>query len=581
MMPITQQTSLSRTNEYYDLGSFGRKINTKNADAQAWFNRGLTWVYSFNHEEAAKCFEKATICDPSCGIAYWGLAFALGPNYNKPWELFDEKDLKTTVEQTYKAARTAQSLISNSTPLERGLINSIQARYEIEWKVSKKDWASRNRAYAEKMGSVYREFGHDLDVASLYADALMTLTPWKLWDLSTGKPASKARTLEVKQVLEKALKQEGGADHPGILHMYIHLVEMSPNPELGLNPADRLRDLVPDSGHMHHMPSHLDVLIGDYRRAIDANYKATLADDKFLAREGAYNFYTMYCLHNYHSLIYAAMLAGKVKTAIESVDRMEATLPEDLLLVQSPPMADWLEAFMSVRPHVMVRFGMWNEITQLALPKNQELYCVTTATIHYAKGVAWAASGNIKRAEQERTLFQAAFQRVPLTRMDYPNRCVKILSVGAAMLDGEIEYRRGNYEQAFSSLRESIKRDDGLIYSEPWGWMQPTRHAYAALMLEQGHVEEAANVYGADLGLNKMLSRSHWHPNNVWSLQGYHECLVRLGRTDEALLIEPQLTVALAVADVPIKSSCFCRRDEETRTDGARSCCPRTRTSYL
>lgn len=557
---MTSERALSTTSEYYDLGAFGRRISTRSDDAQIWFNRGLTWVYAFNHEESVRCFEQAVAHDPACGMAYWGLAFARGPNYNKPWEVFDEQDLRTTLEQTYRASRQARANAADAAPVEQALIDAIQCRYQKD-DVDRDHAAARNQAYADAMAAVYRAFPDDLDVATLYADALMNLTPWKLWDLYTGQPSPGARTLEAKTVLERALTREGADQHPGLLHMYIHLVEMSSAPELGLEAADRLRGLIPDAGHLQHMPSHLDILIGDYRRSIAANTEAVRADEKFLARSGPYNFYTFYRLHDHHSLIYAAMFAGQSRVALDAVARMEASLPEDLLRVESPPMADWLESFNSVRVHVLVRFGRWRDILQLELPHDRQLYYVTTATIHYARGIAWAATGHVEEAERERGLFQSAAQQVPPTRQAYTNKCADVLAVAAAMLDGEIEYRRGHFDLAFSHLRRSIGLDDSLVYSEPWGWMQPARHAYAALLLEQGHVEEAATAYRADLGLDGTLPRARQHPNNVWALQGYHECLRRLGRTTEARLIEPQLKAALAVADVPVKSSCFCRVD--------------------
>ncbi|KAK9368256.1 hypothetical protein V1509DRAFT_81011 [Lipomyces kononenkoae] len=552
-----QTGALSSRSEYYDLKSFGRSISTKSEDAQTWFNRGLTWVYAFNHDESAKCFKQALMHDPHCAMAYWGLAFALGPNYNKGWALFDEQDLKVTVEQTYHASKQAKAYAINVTPLERALIDAIQFRYPQAYTV--KDYLPQSTAYADAMADVYREFSDDLDIATLYADAMMNLTPWKLWDLHTGKPALGSRASDAKRVLECALNQDGAYQHPGLLHMYIHLVEMSTTPELGLNAADHLRGLIPDAGHLHHMPSHLDVLIGDYRRSIASNMEASRADEKFLAHSGAHNFYSFYRLHNYHSLIYAAMFAGQSKVAFDAVTRMEASLSQDLLRVESPPMADWLETFASVRVHILVRFGLWEDILQLELPHDSKLYCVTTATIHYGKGIAWAATGNLEQADRERSLSLSAAKHVPTTRQNFPNKCVDVLAVGAAMLDAEIEYRRENYDIGFEILRKAISLSDGLIYSEPWGWMQPVRHAYAALLLERGHVEEAAAVYGADLGLDGTLPRAHQHPNNVWALHGYHESLVRLGRTTEARLIEPQLKLAVAVADIPVQSSCYCR----------------------
>ncbi|KAL4916290.1 hypothetical protein BDW62DRAFT_218788 [Aspergillus aurantiobrunneus] len=558
-----------RTDYPFNLGPFGRPVTTANPEAQTWFNRGLTWVYTFNHKEAATCFEQAIAHDESCAIAYWGLAYALGPNYNFSWEFFGE-DLNNIVQRTCQASQTAQALAHTATPIEQALIKAIQARFTSDKPASLEQYAAQNRDYADAMAAVYHAFGQDLDVAALYADSIMSLTPWKLWDLKTGLPNPGTRTLEAKNVLETALRDRNSSRHPGLLHFYIHLVEMSPNPELGLVPADHLRDLVPDSGHANHMPSHLDLLVGDYRAAIQANKRAVVADEKYLHHAGAMNFYSNYRMHNYHTLIYAAMFAGQKQVALDAMDRLEATLPKDLLATQ----ADFYEVFVSVRPHIMVRFGLWDEIiNDLPTPQNPSLYAVTTATTYYAKGIAHAAKGDIAEATKYRALYEAAAKVVPESRLDIPNRCVDILPVGSAMLDGEIEYRRGNYNVAFSHLARAVKLDDALGYSEPWSWMQPARHAYAALLLEQDRVEEALAVYRTDLGLDNSVLRARQHFNNVWALQGYHECLVRLGRSAEAAVIEPQLKVAVAVADVEIKSSCFCRRDTGLVPDVLSECC--------
>ncbi|PYH92840.1 hypothetical protein BO71DRAFT_400247 [Aspergillus ellipticus CBS 707.79] len=549
------------SDEYYGLGSFGRTITTTSPDAQVWFNRGLIWVYSFNHVEGSYCFEQAIANDPSCAMAYWGLAYAVGPNYNKPWEKFDQGDLDTCVQRGYDAAQEAKRHAVKATPLEQALIEAIQSRFPTN--LPAEDYPAVNRGYASAMKPVYETFAQDLDVATLYADALMNMTPWALWDLFTGKPSPNAPTLEVQAVLERALKQEenGANRNSGLLHLYIHFIEMSPNPELGINAADHLRDLVPDAGHIHHMPTHLDILIGDWRRSIASNYKSTLADEKYFHKSGAMNFYTFYRMHDYHSLVYAAMFAGKSKTALDAVTRMEATVPEEVLRITSPPMIDWLEQFLSIRLHVMVRFGMWEELKHKDLPHDPVLYAGTIAVTHYARGIAFAATSDVASARAEQELFYQAWARVPDTRRAYNGKMIDVLRVAAAMLEGEIEYRCSNYDQAFSALRRAIDLEDKLPYSEPWSWMQPVRHAYAALMMEQGHLEEAAKVYRADLGLDNSLIRPRRHPNNVWSLQGYHECLIRLGKVDEAAAIEQPVKLALAIADVPIKASCFCRLD--------------------
>ena len=550
------------TDDYYDLGSFHRPVTTTSNVTQTWFDRGLIWSFAFNHEESAVCFQKAITADPGCAMAYWGLAYALGPNYNKPWESFDGVELETTVERTHRAVVQAQKLIDKASPVERALINALGSRYPKEHPAS--DWPVWNLEYADAMNSVYSQFPDDLDVAALCVDALMNLTPWRLWDLNTGLPAPGARTIEAKKILDRALSQEAGDKHAGLLHLYIHLMEMSATPEKALPLADNLRGLVPDAGHLQHMPSHLDILCGDYRRAMISNADAIRADEKFAQRSGTMNFYTLYRSHDYHFRIYAAMFAGISQAALDTAAALERSIPEELLRVKSPPMADWLESFLAMRVHVFIRFGRWREIIKLELPTDQDLYCTTTAMTYYAKGVALAATGDIPGAEEQQRLFKAAIRKVPESRTLFNNKCTDILAVAEAMLAGELEYRKQNYEAAFQHLRESIFLDDTLPYDEPWGWMQPTRHAYGALLLEQGRVEEAAKVYAADLGFDTTAPRARQHPDNVWGLHGYHECLVKLGRTAEALVIEQRLRLAMAYADVPIKSSCYCRLTETT-----------------
>ncbi|MGW0826151.1 hypothetical protein [Streptomyces sp. NPDC002845] len=543
----------------YDLGAHRRSVTTSSPEAQSWFDRGLVWSYGFHHEEAVSCFEAAAAADPGCAMAHWGIAYALGPNYNKPWEFFDGEELVRTVDRTHAAVELAQQKAAGATPVEQALIGALRARYPQAEAVE--DCSVWNEPYADSMRAVYELAPDDLDVVALYADALMNLTPWQLWNLRTGEPAEGARTLEAKAVLERAIATEAGAWHPGVLHMYIHLMEMSPTPETALPVADRLRGLVPDAGHLQHMPTHLDVLCGDYRRVVSDNSAAIAADEKFRARAGAMNFYTLYRAHDHHFKIYGAMFLGQYETALATAAQLEASIPEDLLRVQSPPMADWLEGFLAMRVHVLIRFGRWSDILELPLPADPQLYCVTTAMLRYARGVAFSATGRIAEAEAEaeRELFREALTRVPETRMLFNNTCADILAIASAMLDGELEYRKGNYDAAFAALERSIELDDNLPYDEPWGWMQPTRHAYGALLLEQGRVAEAEAVYRADLGLDDTLPRASQHPGNIWALHGFHECLVRLGREGEAQIVAQQLKIAAALADVRIEASCFCR----------------------
>ncbi|KAL1835436.1 hypothetical protein VTJ49DRAFT_6708 [Mycothermus thermophilus] len=541
---------------YYNLGPFHMPITTASSAAQTWFNRGLVWCYAFNHGEAVKCFERAAAEDAACAMAHWGIAYALGPNYNKPWGSFDDAELEHHVREARRAVLRALDAASAATSLEQALVQALASRYPRE-RLSPTEGYSLNHTYAAAMEHVYQQHPDDPNVMALYADALMNLTPWALWDTRTGQPADKARTLDCKATLEKGLARF--PEHPGMLHQYIHLMEMSSHPEDALKAADTLRGLVPDAGHLNHMPSHIDILCGDYRHAVKSNIEAVAADNKYIKRDGAINFYSLYRCHNFHFAIYAAMFAGQYAIALDMTNRLEATLPEALLRVESPPMADWVEGFMSIRVHVLVRFGRWQDIIDLKLPEDRELYCTTTAMIYYGKGVALANTGRINEADECRRHFREAVQRVPLSRTIFNNKCRDILVIASSMLDGELEYRRGNVDLGLEHLRQAIERDDSLPYDEPWGWMQPTRHAYGALLLEQGRAGEALAVYMADLGYDDTLPRCLQHRNNVWALHGLHECLTRLGREDEARMIRPQLQLALAVADVPVNASCFCR----------------------
>jgi tetratricopeptide (TPR) repeat protein len=492
---------MGKMTEYYDLGAYHRPISTKSAEAQLWFDRGLVWCYGFNHEESVRCFRKAAEIDPQCAMAHWGIAYAAGPNYNKQWKAFDAVDLKHSLGLAHTATRAAHALFDKANSVERSLISSLSYRYPAnDPDAIAPTW---NDAYAHAMREVYRAHKNDIDVVTLFADAMMNRTPWQLWDIKAGRPAEGADTIEIREVLEGAMAQPGAARHPGLLHMYIHLMEMSPYPERALRAADELRDLAPDAGHLVHMPTHIYVLCGLYKNVVDWNSRASMADRKFLDREGPNNFYSLYRCHNLHFKLYGAMFLGQYAPALEAGNELVATLPEELLKIESPPMADWLEGFVPMRMHVLIRFGKWKDIIAEPLPENQELFCVTTAIRHYAKSVAHAASGNLSEASRAAKSFESARAKVPPTRSVFNNTWIDILAVAAEMMRGEIEYRKKNYDVAFAHLRRSVELDDNLPFDEPWGWMQPTRHALGALLLEQGHVEEAEAVYRADLGLDR------------------------------------------------------------------------------
>ena len=544
--------------EYYDLGPYTRKITAAVPEAQLWFDRGLNWLYGFNHAEAIACFKKALEYDPDCAMAYWGISYAAGPNYNLPWYLYDPAGKAAALATAYDALQGALARIERASPVEQALIRALPARYPQREAVE--DQAPWDAAYADAMRSVFHAYRDDLEVREVFVEAIMNLTPWKMWDLKTGGVAEGAGTLEAMEVLDSAFRDFPRAwDHPGLLHLYVHLMEMSPFPQRALRAGDRLRDLVPDAGHLIHMPTHIDVLCGHYRDVLVYNHKAIVADRKFLAREGALNVYALYRTHNHHFAIYGAMFLGQYGPAMAAAQELIDTTPEELLRIPSPPMADFVEGYLPMKQHVLIRFGKWREIIAQDLPADRTLYCSTTAMMLYAQTVAHSALGHIAEAEKTRAAFMEAKPRVPESRRVHNNTVRDLLEIAQAMLDGELEYRRGNHEVAFTHLRRSVELDDALPYDEPWGWMQPTRHALGALLLEQGRVAEAEAVYRSDLGLDGKLSRACQHLDNLWSLHGLHECLTRRGEAVEAALIKQRLELALARSEVPVKASCFCR----------------------
>jgi tetratricopeptide (TPR) repeat protein len=545
----------------YDVGPYSRAVTTSSADAQRWFDRGLNWCFGYHHEEAIACFERALQADANCAMAHWGVSYAAGPNYNFPWELMDPAGKAASLARSYDAAQAALALAGGVTPAERALIDALASRYPQRDPIE--DMRPWNDAYADAMRRAHLAHPDDLDIRSIFVEAILNRTPWRMWDPRSGEPTPGAGTLEAREVLEAAFRTQPAAmRHPGLLHSHVHLMEMSPTPEAAVVTADALREVSPDMGHLTHMPTHIDIQCGHYRDALYWNQRASVADRKFYDRAGPMNFYSGYRIHNYHFAAYGAMFLGQYAPAIAAADELVETMPEAFLRIPSPPMADFFESYVAVPLHVMVRFGKWREIIALELPADRDLYRNTVAMMHYAKGVAHAALGNVPAAEAEQALFRAAAQRLPESRYMHNVQCLRLLAIAEKMLQGEIDYRRGAYDTAFAHLRAAVALEDELPYDEPWGWMQPVRHALGALLLEQGRVVDAEAVYREDLGLGGSLPRAQIHPDNVWALRGLADCLERRGETVEAALIRQRVTFAAARADVPVSVSCFCARGE-------------------
>jgi tetratricopeptide (TPR) repeat protein len=499
-------------------------------------------------------------------MAHWGVAYATGPNYNMPWELHDDTMRQEALAVAHAATQKALSLVGTVTPSERALIEALSARYPMRDPQDLSEMSLWNDAFADAMREAHQAFPNDLEVRTVFIESIMNRTPWKMWDQSTGQPAEGAGTLEAQQVAEEALNNTPDAMvHPGLLHLYVHLMEMSPTPEKALKAGDALRELVPDAGHLIHMPTHIDIQCGMYHDVFHWNWKATKVDRKAMKRTGVHTIYTGYRIHNYHFAVYGAMFLGQFEPAWKAARELVDITPEELLLVQSPPFADYFESYMAIWVHVLIRFGRWKQIIEEPLSEDVGLYANLTATLHYAKGVAHAALGSVEEADAEKKLFLQARDNVPDTRRMHNVLCIEQLAVAEAMLDGEIEYRKGNYELAFSRLRDAVALEDALPYDEPWGWMQPVRHALGALTLEQGLVEEAEATYREDLGLGGDLSRAQIHPDNIWSLRGLNNCLSARGVSaePEGRMIAQKLALVEARADQPVGASCFCAQAAE------------------
>jgi tetratricopeptide (TPR) repeat protein len=320
------------------------------------------------------------------------------------------------------------------------------------------------------------------------------------------------------------------------------------------------------------MPGHVYVLCGEYEKAKIASTKAIAANDKYLAYAGVLTPYTTACAHDLLLMMHACMLMGRYEDSIAAANKLRGMLTKEVLSVKGRPKFSMsLEGYYSMTVHVMVRFGRWQEIIDAPLPDDPKLYLVSTAMYHYAKGVAHASLRRFHDADQERLLFHDSLRRIPSQRKVFNNSAHSILAVGEKMLDGELEYHKGNYEIAYAHLRNAVDRDDNLEYIEPWAWMHPPRHALAALLAEQGHYGEAEEVCRDDLGLSGRIQRCAQHPDNVWALRGLAECLQQRGEVDELSVVQGKLASAMALADVPIMSSCMCRTKVQAETPD--DCC--------
>jgi tetratricopeptide (TPR) repeat protein len=557
----------------FNLGTHCTAISTASAETQRWFDLGLNWCFGFNKGEGIKCFRKALEFDPESVMVHWGIAYGHGPFYNLTWREHGEAEANSSTRAAFEHIKIARALSSKATDLENQLVEALARRVQKPHSVAPEEFDRWDDDYAAELRRVYYRNQDDQDVMALLVEALITRTPRRLWDVKTGLPARGSDVIEALEVCDRSIElagRQGIKPHPAIVHLQIHALEMSNEPQRGIASADALATMCPDAGHMNHMPGHIYMLCGDYGRAKTASEKAIAADDRYLDYAGPLTFYTVACAHDLHLMMHTCMFMGRYKDSMHAANKMCGMLTREVLGVKDrPKFAMSLEGYYSMKMHVMVRFGRWQEIIDEPLPDDPGLYLVTTAMHHYAKGIAHASLKNFSCADKERALFHDGLRRIPSQHRFFNNTAHSILAVGEKMLDGELEYHRGNYSAAFADLRLSVERDDNLEYIEPWAWMHPPRHALAALLLEQGHYGEAEEVYRDDLGLSGRIQRCAQHPDNVWALHGLAECLQKRGERQELPAVQKKLVHALTFADVPITSSCMCR----TKVHSPIGCC--------
>jgi tetratricopeptide (TPR) repeat protein len=577
----------------YDFGKasnyfFATTITCANEEARAMYVEAFGHMLNYNHEQAIACFTKVTELDPNCAMAWWGIAYCLSSSYN--WS--------AGLGPGYDAIQQAISLKEGCSELEQDLIMALSKRHTKEARdnanpavLNMGNSPELNQAFADAMAPLYEKYSGNLDVTAIYVEALMNLNPWTLWnkDASTGEitPVDDSTLMLIKITEDAFESSEEAKVHPALCHLYCHALELSPFPERALPAADVLRTLMPGCGHLVHMPSHIDAWVGQWKEAMDCNIAAVEADDHYVELTGNESqFYKFYRMHNHHFVVWCAMFEGQYETAMKYARKAAATLPAGdenhgvrFMLAGIIPMgAIFLESYVTMPWHVMIRFGKWDEILAEPMQTEKDAFPATIATQHYARGVAYASKGMVPEAEAEQVLFKEALTNPALSgRLMHNNLMYQdpaegpsILNVNAAILEAEIEYRRQflakangedyDFTAAFDELRRGVNLSLNLAYNEPWGQMQPVRHILGALLFEQGEIEEAEEVYRADIKLWK---------DNMWGLLGLKLCLEARGDAPEELAeVTALFNERSSRADIRPAKTCFCAQDSIEK-----SCC--------
>ena len=502
------------------IGKVHHAVTTAHPEAQEYFDQGLAFIYGFNHDEAGKSFQRAAELDPGMGMAWWGIAKALGPNYNLPVDPAREK-------QAWQAIKKAGLLGEKNSPLDRDYIAALATRFSD---APAADFKDLNLKYREAMRALAVKYPDDLDAATLFAEAGMDVNPWQLWNAG-GAPAPGTST--IVSTLESVLRRDPG--HLGANHFYIHAVEASENPGRALPSAQRLAALAPASGHLVHMPAHTFIRTGDYEAAARTNESAVIVDDALIKATGEQGIYPMmYYTHNLHFIVMADAMLGRYQDSLGAAHRVQAH-------VQDIPM---LEGLMALPAQVMVRFARWHEILDLAAPKNS--LPVSNGLWHYARAMAFAAGGNEPATQRELAAlrqFAPAMARTPTHPAGLGN-AQKIPRIAAEIIQARLASGQGNRPAAIQHLRTAVALQDAMDYNEPAEWFYPVRESLGAALLLNSQPGEAEKVFRADLEVN---------PRNGRSLYGLRESLKAQGKIEDANIVDEQFQTAWQKADTSLK----------------------------
>jgi tetratricopeptide (TPR) repeat protein len=506
------------------LGSHHHPIATSAPDAQKFFDQGFALVFAFNHEEAVRSFRRAAELDPKAAMPHWGIAWALGPNYN-----LDIDDPRS--KQAHEAIERAKALAAGGPPDERAYVDALAVRYSPD---PKADRAALARTYRDRMAALTRAYPDDLDAATLYAESLMNLRPWKLWSLD-GAPAENTQT--IVEVLESVLRRD--PNHLGANHYFIHTVEASRDPARALASAKRLETLAPAAGHLVHMPAHIYARTGDHAAAAQANLAGAEADRVYLKSAPPATFYEMaYYSHNLHFLTDSHMMQGRLADARQAAAQLAAQLTPHASQGTMLPM---IESMMAAPISVLLRFGRYDEVLQL--PEPPAAQPVLVAWWRFARTVSFAATGKPDAAAAERTALDRAAAAIPESALfggTGLESARTILALAAQVADARIAAARHDRDASLAAWTRAVAAADRVAYDEPPIWFYPLRESLGAALLRADRTAEAERVFREDLAR---------HPRNARSLFGLHASLVAQGRQADAAWVKRAFDDAWKNAD--------------------------------